>query len=209
MRIIDISVPIDDKAPLWPGNIGPKTKRLSNIENGSEYNETSIEMNVHTGTHIDAPLHFIKNGQSIDKMNPSIFIGSVFIVHLPDVREITAKDLEKINLPKNVNRILFKTSNSLLWNKDNSEFEKEYVGITSDAATWLVEKKITLVGIDYISIATFKETVEVHNILLKEGIAVLEAINLINVEGDNYKLVCLPIKITNAEGAPARAVLIK
>ena len=209
MRIIDISVPIDDKAPLWPGNIGPKTKRLSNMENGSEYNETSIEMNVHTGTHIDAPLHFIKNGQSIDKMNPSIFIGSVFIVHLPDVREITAKDLEKINLPKNVNRILFKTSNSLLWNKDNSEFEKEYVGITSDAATWLVEKKITLVGIDYISIATFKETVGVHNILLKEGIAVLEAINLINVEEGNYKLVCLPIKITNAEGAPARAVLIK
>ena len=107
MKIIDISVPIDDKAPLWPGNIGPKTKRLSNMENGSEYNETSIEMNVHTGTHIDAPLHFIKNGQSIDKMNPSIFIGSVFVVHLSDVREITAKDLEKINLPENVNRIFW------------------------------------------------------------------------------------------------------
>ena len=209
MKIIDISVPIDDKTPLWPGNVGPKIKSLSNIENGSVYNETSIEVNVHTGTHIDAPLHFIKNGQSIDRMNLSIFIGSVFIVYLPDVREITAKDLEKINLPENVNRILFKTSNSLLWNRDNSEFEKEYVGITSDAATWLVEKQITLVGIDYISIATFKETVEVHNILLKEGIAVLEAINLVNVEEGNYKLVCLPIKITNAEGAPARAVLIK
>ena len=207
--IIDISVRVDKDTPIWAGNLYPKTTSLSNMIDGDTYNETSLEMNMHTGTHVDAPLHFIEDGQSIDQMDTDIFIGTAFVVSLPDVKKITSKDLDRIDLPQNISRLLFKTTNSLLWDKKDSAFVKDYVGITKDVADWIVSKNINLVGIDYLSISTFKETVEVHNILLKEGIAILEGINLNEVEEGDYELVCLPLKITNAEAAPTRAVLIK
>jgi len=101
------------------------------MKKGDAHNETSLEMNIHTGTHIDAPLHFVSNGKSIDQMDPSIFVGPAFVVSLPSIKEIKSSDLEKVRLPLGVQRILFKTSNSSLWNKKNSKFTKDYVGLTS------------------------------------------------------------------------------
>lgn len=207
--IIDISVGIDRDIHMWPGNLAPKIGRLSDMKNGEAHNETFLELNAHTGTHIDAPLHFVSDGRSIDQIDPGVFIGPAFVVELPDVKQITSKDLEKIKLPQGVDRLLFKTSNSLLWSNEDSVFTKNYVGITTDAATWLVNKKIKLVGIDYLSIATFNEAVEVHNVLLKDDIVILEGVDLSEVEEGTYKLICLPIKISGAEAAPARAILIK
>lgn len=207
--IIDISLPIDKRMILWPGNSGPKLKRISDMKREGMHNETSLEMNVHTGTHIDAPLHFVSNGRSIDKIDPEIFIGPVFVVNLPMAKEITSKELDKVKLPRGAKRLLFKTSNSSLWNKKNLKFKRDYVGITPDAASWLVQHKIKLVGIDYLSIAKFSDAVAVHQVLLKAGIVILEGLNLSRVKKGSYQLVCLPIKIADSEAAPARAVLIK
>src|SRR3989344_8918566 len=153
MKIIDISVPISHKIPLWPNSSGLCLTRVAKIGNKSAVNETHIEMNAHVGTHIDAPLHFIPSGFSIDKSPLNIFIGLALVVYLPKAKEITARDLEKLSLPKNVKRILFKTSNSLLWEKKIKKFRKDYVGLTTNAASWLVKRGIKLVGIDYLSIA--------------------------------------------------------
>lgn len=209
MKIIDISVLVNEDITVWPGNKSPQLRRLSDMKKRDAYNETSLAMNVHSGTHLDAPLHFISKGQAINQMNLSIFIGRVFVADIRNAKEITANDLEKINLPKNIKRLLFKTSNSVLWNKKRPTFIKNYIGITPDAARWIVKRKLVLVGIDYLSIAKFSDTGTVHRALLKAGIAILEGINLTNVKEGEYQLIGFPIKIANAEGAPVRAVLIR
>lgn len=208
MRIIDISVLVDDKVTIWPGNKHPQLKRVSNMKKGDAHNETSLEMNVHTGTHIDAPLHFLSNGKSTSQIDLKTFIGSVLVIDLSHVKEITSRDLDKIKLPRGTTRLLFKTSNSLFWDKNNSNFKKNYVGITPDAARWVVKRKFKLVGIDYLSVAKFEDAREVHCILLGKGIAILEGINLTNVQEGEYQLICFPIKIAKAEAAPVRAVLL-
>lgn len=209
MKIIDISVLVDDKITIWPGNKTPQIRKLSDMKKGNAHNETFLEMNAHTGTHIDAPLHFISNGQSIDQISPSIFIGPVFVVDFSSIKEITSKNLDKLKIPRGITRLLFKTSNSLLWNKKNMNFKRNYVGITSDAASWLSKRNIKLVGIDYLSIAKFDDIVSVHQILLGGNIAILEGVNLNEAKQGIYKLICLPIKISNVEAAPVRAVLVK
>ena len=208
MKIIDISVPISHKIPLWPNSSGLCLTRVAKIGKKSVVNETNIEMNAHVGTHIDAPLHFISKGISIDKSPLDIFIGPAFVANLPKVKEITAKDLQTLSLPKDVRRILFKTSNSLLWKKKVKKFKKDYVGLTADAALWLVKRGVKLVGMDYLSIAKFSEAVAVHKILLGKNVYIIESLNLTGVKSGTYKLVCFPIKITDSEAAPARAVLL-
>jgi len=209
MKIIDISISVNNRISLWPGNQGLKLKRISDMKKGQAYNETSIDMNVHIGTHIDAPRHFIFSGKTIDQMALDAFIGTTFVAYLPKVKTISSADLEKVRIPKSVKRILFKTSNSLLWEKRVSKFEKEYVGITPDAAMWLSKRNFKLVGVDYLSVAKFDEAPEVHKILLKKGIALLEGINLSGVRPGKYELICLPIKIAGLEASSTRAVLIK
>jgi arylformamidase len=118
---------------------------------------------------------------------------------------ITASDLKDLNS----RRVLFKTDNSKLWESEKKEFQKNYVGLDKSAASWIAESNVKLVGIDYLSIARFNETKEVHQILLKNNIIILETLNLSNVEPGIYKLICLPLKISKAEAVPVRAVLIK
>ncbi|MDO8492707.1 MAG: cyclase family protein [bacterium] len=207
--IIDISIPVNHKTPIWPKTPRLRLKNICSIKKGDSANDTKIEMSLHTGTHLDAPRHFFSGGQSIDKMPLQIFIGPAFVAYLPKVKKITAYDLEKLHLPRGVSRLLFRTSNSLLWKKRISKFQKNYVGLTADAAMWLSKRKIKLVGVDYLSVSAFDETVPVHRILLKKGIALLEGINLGGVKQGVYQLICFPVKISNLEAAPVRAVLIK
>lgn len=209
MNIIDISVAIDNKLPIWPGGSFPQLDVVSDMGDGKQCNETKIKIGTHTGTHIDAPLHFIKDGSTVDKLPLDIFIGDVFVAEFRDEREITSYDIEKLDIPEGVSRILFKTSNSKLWEKEISEFKEDYVGLTEDAAKWLVDHNIKLVGVDYLSVAKYGDIVNVHKIILGAGIVALEGINLSGVEMGNYQLVCLPIKIPNTEGSLVRAVLLK
>ena len=209
MKIIDISILIDDKLPLWPGSALLEVNKISSISKGDEVNETRVSMNMHTGTHIDAPLHFVKNGKAIDSLPLDIFIGSVFVAEIKDVKEITADDINKLDIPKETTRILFKTSNSKLWESGVQEFQKDYVGLDESAAKWLADNNIRLVRVDYLSVTKFDNATEIHKILLKNQIALLEGIDLSKVETGEYQLICLPLKIKDIEATPVRAVLVK
>jgi arylformamidase len=207
-KIIDISLPIKKGMPIWPGSAKPCLGWDFQIKKGDKANVTQLKIDVHTGTHLEGPLHFIPDGISLDKMPLNRFIGEAMVVYLPKVKSITADDLKKLSLPKHITRLLFRTSNSNFWQKGEKKFQKNYVGLNSDAANWLVEAGIQLVGIDYLSIAKYDETVKVHRILLKNEVIILEGLNLSGVKPGFYQLICFPIKLFRKEAAPARAVLL-
>jgi arylformamidase len=207
-KIIDISVGLEKGMPVWPDSHGIDFKQSSSLSRGDLANVVSISMDVHTGTHIENSLHFIKDGDSVDKINFDLLIGKTSVVCLPDVKVITALDLEKLDLSKNTKRLLFKTSNSNFWKQKERKFQKDYVGFDTSAASWIIKSNIKLIGIDYLSVAKFDEAVKVHQILLKNKIIILETLDLSNVGPGVYQLICLPLKFLRTEAAPVRAVLI-
>jgi len=206
-KIIDISVPLHSAMTIWPGSVGLQIKRVKSLERGDQANVSEIACEIHTGTHIDAPLHFLRGGASIDKIPLDIFCGSAFIAALTHVKAITADELKKLSLPKGVKRLLFKTSNSELWKKGRNNFDPSYVALTADAAEWIVEQGIDLLGVDYLSVQRYKDSPKTHEVLLGAGIVVVEGLNLADVSQGWYELICLPLKLVGTEGAPARAAL--
>ena len=207
-KIIDISVPLQSDMPIWPGSIGIHITRIKSFEDGDMVNVSKLECDVHIGTHIDAPSHFVENGATIEKLPLDILIGPAVVVNLPHVDIITASDLDNLGLPQGTKRLLFRTSNSELWRNEISEFQKDYVALSSDAARWIVDQEIHLIGVDYLSVQCYSDNPITHQILLKAGVIIVEGLNLIDVKQGTYQLICLPINLVGVEGAPARAVLL-
>ena len=208
ITLIDISVPLDRPLPIWPGDPYPKITRVQSLNGGDPATVSTLSMCVHSGTHIDAPSHFLAGAATIGDISLRNLIGPVYVVQV-ESNLIDASILRELDVPSNCNRILFKTKNSALWRK-GPEIRKDYVALTPDAAHWLVEHAIILVGIDYLSIERFGEpNNRTHKILLEAGMIILEGLNLIRVTPGNYNLICLPLSLENAEGAPARALLEK
>lgn len=206
MSIIDISVTLKKGMPVWPGSIEFEIQKPMSMKNGDAYNLSNMRIDMHMGTHIDAPLHFLDNGASVDELSLDIFNGPVFVADIGDAVEISIKELERANIPEKTERVLFKTKNSQkLWNK--GEFDTAFVALTPDAADWLVKRNVKMAGSDYLSVQKFNDTPEVHYKLLGAGIGVLEGVDLSKVQPGEYELICLPLKIAGAEGAPARAAL--
>lgn len=210
MEIIDISVPLSSRLPTWPGGHGLNISALAEIGINSNSNVSRLDMDVHCGTHIDAPLHFIANGKTTNDINLSTLIGDVYVVEIDDqISVIDAETLSALNLPNNVSRLLLKTANSSdnLW--DSPLFETHYVALSADGARWVLEKKIQLIGIDYCSIQKYDDSPETHQLLLKNEVVILEGLDLRNVGEDEYQLICLPLKAKGLEGVPVRAILIR
>ncbi len=207
-KYIDITLDLSEELPLWTGSVGMKLDFLQMITDDNPANVSQLTMELHTGTHIDAPLHFVENGKSVEKLELETFIGDTWVTYLPDLKRITAQDLENARIPSNTSRLLIKTDNSKLWQeKPYPIFQKDFVALTSDAAQWIVDKKIKLVGIDYLSIQLYNDSPETHQILLGSGVVILESIDLSKVSSGKYELICLPLKIRDAEASPVRAVL--
>jgi arylformamidase len=200
-------VPISPNIPKWPGSPAIRLERNLNLELGDIANDTTINFSVHTGTHVDAPLHFLPDGSSVDQMSLEVVIGPAFVADLSDVEVITANILEKLALPANTQRLLLRTRNSHLWESEVQEFQKNFVALTADAAHWVVNHGIRLIGIDYLSIQRFGDEPETHVILLKSEVVIVEGLNLADVLPGEYDLICLPLKLQGVEGAPARVVL--
>lgn len=206
MSIIDISVPLRKEMPVWPGSIDYIHEQTMSFAKGDQCIISNMQIDMHMGTHIDAPLHFLKDGDSVEKLPLDLFCGPVYVVDLTHAEMIGEKELSALRLPDKVERIIFKTKNSFtLWEKN--EFDRNFVALTADGAKWLVKKGIKMVGNDYLSVQRFNDSPEVHHVLLGAGIGVLEGIVLGHVEPGEYELICLPLKIVGAEGAPARAAL--
>jgi len=209
MKIFDISVSIKPELPTWPGDPGIVLERISKMEDGANANVTHMSLGVHTGTHVDAPFHFLGAvANTVESLSLEALIGPATVVYLPDTDLITAQDLKRADLPQGALRILFKTRNSNIWHSGETQFQENFVALSADASEFLVERGVVLVGVDYLSVAPFKDSVPTHRILLEAGIVALEGLDLSGIEPGDYQLICLPLKIDGSDGAPARAILV-
>jgi arylformamidase len=203
---IDISVPIRTGMVHYPGTPKVTIRRVQAIRVGDHANESRISMGVHSGTHIDAPIHFLPDGEGIDLMPWAAGIGRATVIRIDDRRRINKRELMRHPIATG-DRILFKTENSSRgW--ETTRFLQNFVYLATDAARWLVNRGVQTVGIDYLSIGGYKRNgPEVHRLLLRHGIWIIEGLNLTAVEPGSYDLICLPLRIVGADGAPARAIL--
>ncbi|MCB1771584.1 MAG: cyclase family protein [Candidatus Competibacteraceae bacterium] len=204
---LDISLTISPDLPHWPGSPLTELTRRRDMARGDSVNDSVLTCGVHTGTHVDAPLHFLADGADVTRLSLAVLIGPAVVATLPEVKAITARDLEALNLPPDTQRLLLRTRNSEDWQRGDRTFRPDFVALTTDAAHWIVARGIQLIGIDYLSIQRFRDNPETHIALLQAGIVIVEGLNLTGIEPGDYELICLPLKLAGAEGAPARAVL--
>ena len=204
--LIDISVPLTHGMMRWPGDPEVNIRQTATIEQGSLYNLTRLDHSVHTGTHMDAPRHFIQDGATMGTMPLEATIGPCRVLEIADPNAIRRAELEK-HLPQAGERLLFKTANSKRHWPDHA-FNENFVYIADEAAKYLVQCGVRTVGIDYLSVGGFHhDTAETHWTLLGAGIWVIEGLYLGHVESGPYELICLPLRLDDAEGAPCRACL--
>jgi arylformamidase len=206
---ITIPMPVDKPMPYWPTDpLPPKIERIMDVDRGDKATMSQININSHNGTHIDAPLHFIYGGGSIDQMPLDTTVGRARVIEIKDPESVKVKEVEPYDI-KSGERILFKTQNSEKAYKTD-KFVEDYVYIATETAHFLAEKKVRLVGLDYISIGSFRDMEnigETHETLLKNGVYILEMINLSGVEPGEYELLCLPLRMERGDAGPCRAIL--
>lgn len=202
----DVSVALRDGMMHWPGDPECRITRVAEMSSGSVCNLTQISMSAHTATHMDAPRHFIADGLTMEQMPLEAVIGRCRVIEIAATDQITPADLEERRLRRG-ERVLFKTRNSeVSWGK--AEFDRDFVSIRQDAAKYLVKCGVMTVGVDYLSIGGFeKDGVQTHQIMLGAGIWVIEGLNLRDTKAGFYDMVCLPLKLAGADGAPCRVVL--
>lgn len=206
MQIFDISVAISAQTPVWPGR--PSVEVVTDVvqRSGHAHRNTCLHMDVHAGTHIDSPAHYLSDGAGALETSLARCIGPAQVVAFPGVRCIGERELLAARLEPGVERVLFKTDNGAFW-PEASAFRPDYVGLDSSAAEFCAARGLSLVGTDYLSIQAPGAPDDVHRVLLRCGIVVLEGLDLRAVEPGRYELVCLPLKLAAADGAPVRAIL--
>jgi len=213
MRIHDISVPISKSLPVWLGDPQPVVRQLQTIREGDSSNVSLIQMSVHTGTHIDAPRHFLESGKTIDNIPLDKLIGQTLVIKLPDSVDSISKDIlesyHNISMLKKTKKVLFRTRNSSLWHQYKNAFQKNFVGIDASGASFLAGLNLDLIGVDYLSVAPYSDSTRPHRILLAKEIVLLEGIDLTDIPEGLFTLYCLPILIEGCEGSPARAILVE
>ncbi len=202
---IDISVPIRNGMAHWPGDPPVTVERTSDVGRGDSFTLSRICMGSHTGTHVDAPLHFLEGGRGIDEMPVEAAVGTARVIEFDSATIITVDDLVPHRIRQG-ERILLKTNNSVeAWK--SGEFVEDFVALSLEAAGWLAAHKVRCVGIDYLSIAPFHEGTEVHQTLLAAGVWIIEGLDLSRVGAGRYEMICLPLRLEGGDGAPARAFL--
>lgn len=203
---IDVSVPLHSGMVHWPGDPEVSISRISSIESGDECNVSTISMSVHTGTHMDAPLHFLARGEGLDRLPLEAVIGPARVIAIRDPRSVTAAELARHSIRRG-ERILFKTHRAAARWKTGT-FDEEYVYVSLDAARFLAARGVRVVGVDYLSVGGFREDpAETHRVLLSAGIWIIEGLDLSRVKPGRYDMVSLPLRIAGGDGAPARVAL--
>ena len=198
MEIIDISVPVRTGMVTFPGDPQVRLERVIAIADGGPANISKIDFGVHSGTHVDAPVHFIADAPGVDQLPLDVLNGSCEVVAVAHLDQSAVDEV-----PEGVERVLFKTSNSELWALDT--FPDDFERLDGGAAKALVERGVKLVGVDFLSVGDE----EAHQVLLGAGVVAVEGLDLRGVEPGSYELHCLPLRLVGSDGAPARAVLVK
>ncbi|HEY8224918.1 MAG TPA: cyclase family protein [Pyrinomonadaceae bacterium] len=210
MPIYDVSVPLSAATPTYPSDPGIEIKSWHTIADGDNANVSLINFGLHSGTHVDAPAHFIEGGAKVESLPLESLIGEAEVVEVGnDIRAIDERFVVS-NCSNGSQRILFKTRNSAFWNNTKDGFREDYTYIEPAAARRLAESGIKLVGIDYLSVEQFhSDHFETHHALLSKGVVIVEGLDLRAVPAGFYELMCLPLKIAegSGDGAPARVVL--
>lgn len=212
MRVHDVTLAFRSDMPAWPGEQGPVVTPHSRIADGKPTNVSVVSFANHTGTHVDPPVHFIEGAGTVDDMPLDVMLGPCRVLGYPGSTHVSAAWLEQQVIPRSVTRLLLRTRNSERWRDPTQPFIKDFVALDETAARWCVEHGVALVGVDYLSVEPFGSSPKghpVHKTLLREGIVIIEGLDLHAVEPGDYELACLPLKLYRGDGAPARVVLIE
>ena len=209
-KIHDVTVAFTDQIPPFPGDPVPRIHRFMKMEDGDPCNVSHMEMCVHSGTHVDAPMHHVLGGAGIETLPIEVMIGPCRVIDAGNVDVVTAAILEAMDLPEGLERLIVRTSASALWDAPQWGRREDFAGLSADAARWVVARGIRLVGIDSLTIEHFDgPDAPAHVALLEAAVVVIEGLDLRAIAPGDYELVCLPMKLAGCEGAPARVVLIE
>src|SRR3954468_23394224 len=205
-RLLDVSVLLTPGLATYPGNPAFELGPVKRIAEGGSSNVSRISLGTHTGTHVDAPRHFFDGKPGVDALAIDLLIGRVRVIDLPHRGGITQEHLAAAGLREDL-RVLLRTPNSALWNSHDG-FHTDYTYISEDGAKFLVDQGVKVVGVDYLSVEQFKKAgAPAHHMLLGNGVIIIEGLNLSDAEPGPYEMYCLPLKLANGDGAPARVVL--
>jgi arylformamidase len=205
-RWIDVSVPLRDGMLHYPGDAEVRIRRVRRLEDGDTANVTDLSMSAHTGTHMDAPFHSIPGGHGIDLAPPEVLIGPARVFSLDTLGAIDAVHLERFD-PRPGERLLLRTANSPSAWALAPRFVEDFAHLSTGGARFLADRRIALVGIDYLSIGEFHQGMDAHQALLEAGVWIVEGLDLTGVDPGEYDLVCLPLRLEGADGAPCRAMI--
>jgi arylformamidase len=206
---IDATATLDPATtPIYAGDAPLKFEFLKDMRKGDGFTLSAYSMGAHSGTHIDAPMHFVRDGASIEQLSLASLIGAARVIDIPDdVQSIDAAELNRHDW-RGAPRVIFRTRSSLRGWMASSTFHRDFAYIAPDAAQLLADAGVQLVGVDYISAEQFGAPApRTHQILLGKGIPIVEGLALGTVRAGDYDLIVLPIKVAGHEGAPARAIL--
>jgi arylformamidase len=202
---IDVTVPIRSGMVHWPGDPEVRVIRVADIERGDQATVSRLDIGAHTGTHVDAPLHFLRGGSAVHELPWSGLIGPARVVHLPEARIIDGAAVDALAVAAG-ERIVFRTRNSdRCWKTDH--FVPDYTYVSLDGARRLVDRGVRAVAVDYLSVGGGDDGVATHQALLGAGVCVIEGLDLSAVTPGPHDLICLPLRIHGADGAPARVLL--
>ena len=202
MQIIDVTVPIHPEMVIYPGDPGVRLERVRALEHGGNANLSLLELGVHSGTHVDAPVHFIDGAAATEALPLDVLIGPARIVDASAAHRLDAATVSGLDLGGST-RVLFKTRNSDHW--ERNEFVHDFVSLTEDGAHVLVEQGVRLVGIDYLSVGDERA----HTVLLGAGVIAVEGLDLRDAPPGDYRLICAPLRLVGSDGAPARVLLLR
>jgi len=205
-RIIDVSMDVFSGMLVWPGDDGVELHRTQKMEEGAHNNFSRIACGVHTGTHVDAPRHFIPGGRTIEALPLDVLCGPAWTVDFSPIQRIGEEHLERAGIPAGIRRLLLKTDNSKVL-ESMKEFQTDYAGLDESGAKWIVGRGIQLVGCDYLSVAVRDQTGPVHRVLLGAEVILVEGLVLKNVPSGACRFTCLPVKFRGSDGALARAMV--
>jgi len=208
LPIYDLSLPISAAMVTWPGDPPVRVEPRLRIARGQPANVSELCLGLHTGTHVDPPYHLDDHGMKVDELPLEVLIGRAWVCSLESRLDIEVSDLQGA-VPQGTVRLLLKTANSALWHREGQEFTSDFATLTVEAARWIVKQGIQLLGVDYLSLERPGSAGHpVHHALLGAGVIVVEGLDLSSLQNGWYNLYCLPLKVADGDGAPARAVAV-
>jgi arylformamidase len=205
-RLVDVSVLLSPGLATYPGNPPFELSPVKRVSDGGSSNVSRLTLGTHTGTHVDAPRHFFDDKPGVDGLALELLVGRTRVIDVPHRGGITESHLAGAGLREDL-RVLLRTPNSALWNSHEA-FHADYTYLTEGGARFLVDQGVKVVGVDYLSVEQFKKPgAPAHHVLLGNGVVIIEGLDLSEADAGQYEMYCLPLKIKDGDGAPARVVL--